>query len=58
MKKTPLILTRFKNIAGTVMLVASLALLQACSSDNKTESRTEDAVENTGDAMKADSTLR
>lgn len=54
MKKTPLVLTQLKNVAGTGMLFASLALLQACSSDNKKESRTEDAMERTGDAVKAD----
>ncbi len=54
MKKTPLILTQLKRVAGTTMLVASLALLQACGSDNKNESRTEDAVERTGDAVEAD----
>ncbi len=47
-------MTRIKHVAGTLLLVASLALLQACSSDGKKESRTEDAVENTGDAMSAD----
>ena len=54
MKKSQLILTRIKHVAGTLMLVASLALLQACGSDNKKESRTEDALENTGDAISAD----
>lgn len=54
MKNTQLVLNRFKNIAGTLMLVSSLALLQACSTDTKKESRTEDALENTGDAVKAD----
>jgi hypothetical protein len=54
MKKTPLFLTRLKNVAGTMILVASLALLQACGSDGKKESRTEDAMENTGDAIKED----
>lgn len=54
MKKTQLVLTRIKHVAGTTMLVASLALLQACGSDGKKESRTEDAVEQTGDAAAAD----
>lgn len=54
MKKSLLVLSRVKHIAGTTLLVASLALFQACSSDNKKESRTEDALENTGDAIKAD----
>lgn len=54
MKKAKLVLTQVKNVAGTLMLIASLTLLQACSSDNKNESRTEDAVERTGDAVEAD----
>ena len=35
------------------MLVAALALMQGCSSDNK-KSRTEQALEQTGEAIKAD----
>ncbi len=56
MKKYPLTLTltQIKQIAGTLMLVSSLAILQACGSDNKNESRTEDALEKTGDAISAD----
>ncbi len=47
-------MTQIKNAVGTMMLVVLLALLQACGSDGKKESRTEDAIENTGDAMSAD----
>lgn len=54
MKKTQLVLTQIRNAAGIVMVVAAMAFTQSCSSDGKKESRTEDAMENTGDAMKAD----
>lgn len=54
MNKTQLVLTQLKNVAGMMMLVVSLALVQACNSDNKKESRTEDAAERTGDAIEAD----
>jgi hypothetical protein len=54
MKKYPLTLSRIKHVAGTFMLVSSLVFLQACGSDKKNESRTEDALEKTGDAIVAD----
>ncbi|MCK8491674.1 MULTISPECIES: hypothetical protein [Spirosoma] len=54
MKKSQLGFAQFKQVAGTILLAASLTLLQACGSDGKKESRTEDAMEKTGDAIEAD----
>ena len=43
---------RFGRLTGTLMLVASLSVFQACNS--KKESRTEEALKETGDAIAAD----
>lgn len=43
-----------QHFTGTTLLIAALAFVQACSSDGKKESRTEDAAERTGDAISAD----
>jgi hypothetical protein len=54
MKRMTLVMKQIKTIAGVLMLVGSLLLVSSCHSDGKKESRTEDAMEKTGDAMAAD----
>ena len=49
MKKSPV-----NQLVSVVALALSLTLLQACGSDGKKESRTEDAAEKLGDAISAD----
>ena len=44
----------FASLFGIGLLATSMTLFQACSSDGKKESRTEDAMERTGDAAAAD----
>lgn len=54
MKTINFVFKPIRYVIGTVLLIGSMTLIQSCRSDGKKESRTEDALENTGDAMKQD----
>jgi small-conductance mechanosensitive channel len=54
MKTIHLLVKQLRYFMAAGLVFTSLAMLPSCSSDNKNESRTEDALENTGDAIEAD----
>ncbi|OIN57683.1 hypothetical protein [Arsenicibacter rosenii] len=54
MKSIQVLAKQLRYFLAAGLVFTSLTMLPSCSSDNKKESRTEDALENTGDAIEAD----